>query len=387
MNKSWLAAGAVVIVLSLWMASGLLKPDDSGIAENDKTDPLMTVEVQLVELARMAREISLQGQLEPVQYLQLKAETHGKVENLPISKGVRVNAGDIIVQLDQGNRQNMLTEASARVKSARSEQEAAASLRRQRLQSKVQSEQSEAALESALAQLRSIELDISYTAIKAPFAAVLNALPVDKGALVERGDVVAELVDDSAFDVTARASQNVLAKLTVGQSVSIRLITGEILPGTLTFISSVADAQTRTFLVEARVSNTNGATAAGISASLTIPIEQVEAAFISPSALSLGLDGELGVKAVDEDNRVLFLPIKLVSTDIDGAWVSGIPAGTRIITLGQGFVSVDEQVNPQEVAGASAAASEDARAASSADAPTDEAVDTDKAQPASDGNS
>lgn len=350
MNKSWLAAGIVVIVLSLWMASGLLKSDESEAAEKSKTDPVMTVEVQRVDVEIMDRKISLQGQLEPVQHLQLMAETSGKVAKLTVSKGDRVDAGATIVQLAQGNRQNLLTEARARVKSARSEQEAAAALRRQRLQSKVQTEQAEAALESALAQMRSIELDISYTFIKAPFAGIINDLPVDMGALVERGDVIAELVDDSAFDVTARAAQQTLASLKIGQNVSIHLITGETLAGTLTFISSIADSQTRTFLVEARVENTSSATTAGVSATMTIPVEQVEATFISPSALSLGDDGELGVKAVDDDNRVLFLPIKLISTSIDGAWVSGIAPQTRIITMGQGFVSVGEQVETQMAA-------------------------------------
>lgn len=350
MNKSWLAAGTVVIVLSLWMASGLLKSDDSDTAEKTKADPVMTVEVRRVDVEIMDREISLQGHLEPVQHLRLMAETSGKVAMLNVSKGDRVVMGATIVQLDQGNRQNLLAEASARVKSARSEQEAAEALRRQRLQSKVQTEQAEAALESALAQLRSIELDISNTAIKAPFAGIINDLPVDQGALVERGDVIAELVDDSAFDVSARAAQQTLANLKIGQSVSIHLITGETLTGTLTFISSIADSQTRTFLVEARVENTSKATTAGISASMTIPVEQIEATFISPSALSLGDDGELGVKAVDEDNHVLFLPIKLVSTSIDGAWVSGIPPETRIITMGQGFVSIGEQVDVQVAA-------------------------------------
>ena len=77
-----------------------------------------------------------------------------------------------------------------------------------------------------------------------------------------------------------------------------------------------------------------------------IPVEQVNATFVSPSAMSLGEDGELGVKAVDENDKVIFLPIKLVSTSIDGAWVSGIPADTSVITMGQGFVNVGELVEP-----------------------------------------
>ena len=100
--------------------------------------------------------------------------------------------------------------------------------------------------------------------------------------------------------------------------------------------------------MEARVDNQSSVTAGGVSASLSIPVEQVEATFISPSALSLGDDGSLGVKAVDEADTVVFLPIKLISTSIDGAWVTGIPDNTRVITLGQGFVNVGETVAVQQ---------------------------------------
>ncbi len=113
MNKSWLAAGTVVVVLSLWMASGLLQSDDLKTAQKINTDPVMTVEVRRVDVEIMDREISLQGQLEPVQHLLLKTETSGKVAKLTVSKGDRVATGATIVQLDQGNRQNLLTEARA----------------------------------------------------------------------------------------------------------------------------------------------------------------------------------------------------------------------------------------------------------------------------------
>jgi len=81
-----------------------------------------------------------------------------------------------------------------------------------------------------------------------------------------------------------------------------------------------------------------------VSATLSIPVQEVEATFITPSSLSLGSDGELGVKAVDENNQVTFLPVTPISTTLDGAWVTGIANNTRLITLGQGFVNVGEEV-------------------------------------------
>lgn len=346
MKTSWLAAGAVIIVLSLWMASGLLVKETPTASVDEASVSVMRVEVQALGVESMDREISLQGQLEPAQHLFLKAKTSGSLTRFLIEKGEQVSVGQPLLTLDLGGRTNTLTEAQARVKMARSEQEAAQSLRKQRLQSQLQLEQAEASLESALARLAAVELDISNTTVTAPFAGVVNDLPIDVGSLVERGDVVAELIDDRSFHVSAYASQQSLSNLKVGQAVTVELITGESLNGKLTYISSIADTQTRSFKVEARVQNTSGSIAAGVSASMYIPVEQVEATFISPSALSLGDNGELGVKAVDTEDKVEFLPIELVSTSLDGAWVSGIPGNTRVITMGQGFVNVGEIVDP-----------------------------------------
>lgn len=346
MKTSWLAAGAVIIALSLWMASGWFKEEPTAETDETAAVSLMRVEVQALGVESMDREISLQGQLEPAQHLLLKAKTSGSLERFLVEKGDRVTLGQSLLSLDVAGRKNTLTEAQARVKTARSEQEAAKSLRKQRLQSQLQLEQTEASLESALARLAAVELDIANTTIKAPFSGVVNDLPIDVGSLVERGDIVAELIDDRSFHVSAYASQQSLSNLKVGQSVTVELITGENLTGKLTYISSIADTQTRSFKVEARVWNTSGSIAAGVSASMFIPVEQVEATFISPSALSLGENGELGVKAVDDEDKVEFIPIELVSTSLDGAWVSGIPGDTRVITLGQGFVNVGEVVDP-----------------------------------------
>ncbi|MFK8083272.1 MAG: efflux RND transporter periplasmic adaptor subunit [Granulosicoccus sp.] len=348
-NSSWKAAGIVVLVLAIWMLSGLFTTDSSSDADTTgsvQKQPV-TVEVTVAESTLMERELDLQGQIDPIRHVLIRAQTSGEVQQIIKNKGARVGEGDALVKLDEGGRKNTLAEAQAAVKTARSEQRAAQSMQRQRLQSQLQLEQADAVLEAARARLAMTELDISHTTITAPFPGVVNALPVELGAFVERGDVIVELVDDTAFKMSARVSQHALSQLVNGQPVTVTLITGETLSGVLSFIASVADPQTRSFPVEALVQNTSNAVAAGVSATLSIPFQEVEATFITPSALSLGKDGELGVKALDDQDRVLFLPVELVSTALDGAWVTGIPPATRVITLGQGFVNSGEQVKAQ----------------------------------------
>lgn len=348
MRRSVLAALAVVVVLGVWMATGLIGDESNDASLDDaKLIAPMRVAVTVVSPVATRREIVVHGELNARRTLDLRSETSGLVASLAVSRGQRVSRGDALVVLDEGQRGADLSEANAKVTMARSEQEAASSLRRQGLQSKVQLEQSSAALESALAQLARIERDLANTTITAPFDGVVNALGVEIGQLIERGDAVAQLVDDSGFEVVARVAQQQLAELEVGQPVSIEPITGGTLTGTLSWISSIADPASRSFSIEAIVDAGQQPIAAGVSASLRIPVETLDAVFVTPSALSLDSDGELGVRTVDADDRVVFVPVTLVSTSLEGAWVAGIESGSRLITLGQGFVSEGELVDPQ----------------------------------------
>ena len=172
--------------------------------------------------------------------------------------------------------------------------------------------------------------------------------------LVERGTTVADIIDDSKFKMAATVAQQVISRISIGQSIEAELITGESLTGKISYISSIADADTRSFSVEAELDNSNRQLAAGTSASLIVPLESVEATLVSPSALSLGPDGEIGVKTVNGSSKVEFHVIDIVSTRGDGAWVTGIPNNSQVIVQGQGFVNAGEEVEPVETGNVSA---------------------------------
>ena len=114
--------------------------------------------------------------------------------------------------------------------------------------------------------------------------------------------------------------------------------------GTLTYLSSVGDAQTHSFRVEAEVDNADGKLNAGVSIELSIATGYEAAHFVSPAVLSLDANGEVGIKSVDDDSIVSFYPIELLRTESHGIWVSGLPSKVKIITQGQGFVNAGEPV-------------------------------------------
>ena len=84
----------------------------------------------------------------------------------------------------------------------------------------------------------------------------------------------------------------------------------------------------------------------GLTASAEIKLPVQMAINVSPSWLTLADTGEVGVKVVDEENMVVFKPVKILSQTNRGFWVAGVEPGARVITLGQEYVGTGEIVDP-----------------------------------------
>ena len=112
------------------------------------------------------------------------------------------------------------------------------------------------------------------------------------------GAEVGRLVDITPLTVAIQVPQQSLTRISVGQSATVLFITGEERVGTVTFVGTSAASETRTFLAEIEVENTDRAIPAGISAEVVIPTGEATAHFLSPSIVSLNTEGTLGVKTV-----------------------------------------------------------------------------------------
>jgi len=75
-----------------------------------------------------------------------------------------------------------------------------------------------------------------------------------------------------------------------------------------------------------------------------LPGPTVPAHRVSPAVLSLSTSGTIGVKIVDADQKVRFLPVQIVEQGADGLWLLGLPAEVTLITVGQEFVRDGQQV-------------------------------------------
>lgn len=348
MNKSVLIAVVAIVALVLWMLSGQLaskeEPASQSQSTTERAATAMKVQTRRQKPEQITREVIIQGQVEPVKIIHMRSETSGTVRTINATKGQLINSGDIIAEMAIDNRSATLAVAKANEVQASNEYRATLKLQKQGLQSKTSLEAIAAKRESARAQVQAAELEINQTILRAPITALIDDIAIEEGDFIDRGGDIATLVDNSKLLITGQVPQQNITDIKTGTTAIAKLITGESMPGEVRYISSMADSATRSFRVEIIVESPPAGAMTGVSAEIRIPVETLQAHLISPAILALDDNGTLGIKAVNNDDEVTFHAIKVVKTQSDGAWVTGIPDDANLITLGQGFVNTGEKV-------------------------------------------
>ena len=60
--------------------------------------------------------------------------------------------------------------------------------------------------------------------------------------------------------------------------------------------------------------------------------------------MTLDDEGRVGVKVINDNTTVQFLPVELIADGPEGMWLGGLPDSVEIITVGHEFVSAGQRV-------------------------------------------
>jgi len=188
-------------------------------------------------------------------------------------------------------------------------------------------------------------VELNRTEVKAPFRGYVEKI-IKPGNYINRGEICAVIIELDPVTFIAEVPEAKIKTIVKGQNVSMQLVTGEIIKSRLSFVSKSATPSTRSFRVEAEVENPNGLIRDGITATMQISTNKILATKISPSIMLLSDAGSLGVRVVNDNAIVEFIPIKILEDTQDGIWITGIQNFSNLIVRGQGYVENGQQVIP-----------------------------------------
>ena len=361
---------------------------------NDNEEFTFSVETKVFTSSLIDQSIELQGQTIHNKKIDVKSETSGNIDNIEFARGDRVsqNAEMITISLEdrneklssakkdlerlnkelilnEKNRDNLLRQNVERIELYEIEYASAKQLIDKGLSSKsklslasfnlanarsdqedilinFESQQSsiEAQIANVKSQLKNIELDINNTQINSPFSGIISDKMVEESEYITPGNVMFTIIDLNPIKIQGYLSEFDVNKVNLGTKAVIENTNGIKKNGIISFISPSAETSTRTFEITIEAENADLSFKSGITTKITIAGSELKAHKIPPSILTLQDDGTVGVKAVNDENIVIFYPTTSVKDTIDGIWVSGLPEKVNLIVTGQEYVAVGESV-------------------------------------------
>ena len=348
-----IAAVAVLIASAAWIATGEFSSVGGAASEAEPQQkqateapakPLRTVGVIHPDRVQHARAIRLSGRTEADKRVELATRAAGIIAELPLKQGDRVEAGQVLLRLDAEEKQAAVETARQLVVQREAEATATERLLKSGTVGKLQGDNVRTALLQAKSQLEMAQAELGRLEVKAPFTGLVDKVSVEEGASIQPGSPVATLISLDPVIASGEVSERNLGSVRVGDSAEVQLVSGERAEGTIRYISRDATAATRTYRVEVAVPNPEFAIPAGMTCEIVLRTRPVESVVLPRSVVTLSGDGDLGIRAVDAQDKVTFHPIDLVDDTPEGLVLGGIPADARIIVQGQEFVTEGETV-------------------------------------------
>lgn len=219
---------------------------------------------------RLPTLIEFSGALVAPGSAQVRTRAAGTLVRLDVVEGQRVQAGQVIGQIElvdfasrEAERRAAIDSARAALAQAERSHAANQGLAAQGFiagtaldGSKAQVETARAALQSAQAQLATLEAGRSETQLLAPIAGIVARRQVLPGEKVSPDQPVVQIVDLGRLELAGQVAAHEIALLGVGQQVEVR-VEGERTPrsGRVTRIAPMVEPGTRSIAVTVELAN------------------------------------------------------------------------------------------------------------------------------------
>jgi membrane fusion protein (multidrug efflux system) len=315
-------------------------------ALSNRDAPTQTVSATEAATATWQPTVSAVGSVKAAQGVDVTAEIEGRVTNVAVADGARVEDEALMVELDAAGLRAELTGAQAEASLAAIELRRQRQLREQNVNSKADVDRAQSQLEQARARVKRIQARLEKKTIEAPFAGRLGILEVDVGEFIAAGTPVVTLQRLDPINVDFTIPQDALARVETGQQVLARAdaYSDQPFSGQIRAISPKVNEATRNATVRARLANPEGRLRPGMFVDVAIQLPEEERVVTLPqTAITYNPYGDsvflVNESTDDQGETVLTVERKFVETGASRAGqiqiLKGIKAGQRVVTSGQ----------------------------------------------------
>lgn len=280
-------------------------------------------------------------QVRSVSHIELRALERGYLQNIFVDEGQHVRKGQLLFRIMPKLYEAEVQKARAEAKVAEIEYQNTKSLAERNVVSPNELAMAHAKYDKAKGELALAQVHLGFTEIRAPFDGIIDRFQVRLGSVIEEGDLMTTLSDNSKmwvyFNVPEAEYLQYKAEAKSGKpGVSLLMANNEVFPhqGIVETIEADFDNETGNIAFRATFPNPEGLLRHGETGSIRM-VEPIKNALIIPQKATFEVLDKKYVYVVGKDKTVKAREIT-VGADMEDLFVvtAGLQEGENIVYEG-----------------------------------------------------
>jgi len=313
-------------------------------------DAASVVSVVQARVLPLASSLTVTGTLAPHSVALVHAQTPGLVvTELLAEEGQTVRAGQILARLSSDRQRAELGGARGELLRAEQALARAEALKSKGAMAGSAADTATASHAEALARVRSLEIDLARTEVRAPVAGLLQRRLIEIGQVANEKPLF-EIAAENAMEVVADLSEAAWRQARVGHSADITLADGQLLSGKIRRLSGALDSQSRLGRAWISLDNAPAGLVSGAGASARLRIGRADLLAVPQSSLLFDDQGVYVFVVVD--GKAVRHAVTLGTQNVENAEiVEGLKAGDAVVARAGSLLRDGDPVRVAEAGG------------------------------------
>ena len=291
-------------------------------------------------------------QIKAIQHIELRALEKGYLEKIYVDEGKYVKQGQLMFQIMPTMYNAEFNKAEAEVNFVEREYLNTKSLADSNIVSKNELALAKAKLNKAKAEMSIAQVHLGFTSIKAPFSGIMDHFQVRLGSLVNEGDLLTTMSDNSKmwvyFNVPEAEYLNIKTHQNKEDLLNVKLLMANNqmfkFPGIVQTVEADFNNETGNIAFRATFPNPEGLLRHGETGSIVIK-QPLKGAILIPQKTTFEVLEKKYVFVVDKDNVVKSREIK-IAAELPNLFVvsSGLKKEDKILLEGLRQVNENQKI-------------------------------------------
>ncbi|WP_420571454.1 efflux RND transporter periplasmic adaptor subunit [Kordia sp.] len=297
--------------------------------------------------------LELQGNVDTKKNIVITPEMSGILKQVFVKEGQRVSKGQILARVDDNGLSQQLSQLQIQADLAKTTYDRQKRLWDQKIGSEIQYLQTKSAYEAQQKAVDQLKVQLSKTAIRAPFSGVVDDVITEQGSVVGAGQTqIIRIVNLRDMYIEAVIPEKYLTNVKKGKDVEVYfpVLGGKPMNAKIRQAGDFIDPNNRTFKIEIGVPNKDGNIKPNLTAKLKInDYTNPKAILIPQSVISENAEGEQYIYIADsiQDKTAKAKKVIISTGKTQGDFievVQGLTDGNAVIKEGARSVKDGQEV-------------------------------------------